>query len=347
MGARALHGVNLTGWLMLRSWVTPGLFADSGALDEPTLIRAVGERRYRELIAHHRANFIKQADFVQIAGRGFNAVRLTVPWYAFGEDGPDPGPYVGCIQQVDDAFEWAEDVGLKIVLVLGIAPGREAEGYGSVRGRDRFSEYRSDALSVLAALAGRYKMRDGFYGIEVADEPLAQVRRGLVVGDGVPLHDLRSYYRDAYEAVRTAAGSDPVVILPDAGQPKAWRAFMAQSRYENVWLDSHLYHYADNADATGPLGVRRLVEASARSLDEARRSGLPTMVGKWSGSLPFPDSLMTPEGRIALERVYIAEQIGAFRDCPAWFFQTWKTTGRLIGWDARVALATFERRMLD
>ncbi len=347
MDSRALHGVNLTGWLTLRSWVTPGLFADSGALDEPTLIRAVGERRYHEIIEQHHASFIKQADFVQIAGRGFNAVRLAVPWYVFGEDGPEPGPYIGCIDYVDKAFEWAEDVGLKVVLALGIAPGREAEESGLVHDHERFSEYRQDMIAVLSALADRYKMREGFYGLEVADDPLAQTRRGLVLTDGVSLHDLRGYYREAYEAIRDAAGPDPVVILPDADQPRAWRAFMAQSRYQNVWLDSHLYHYTDNADSTGPLGVRRLVEASSRYLAEARKSGLPTMVGKWSGSLPYPDSLMTPEGRIALERVFIAEQIGAFRDCPAWFFQTWKTNGRLVGWDARVALATFERRMLD
>ena len=33
MAQRALHGVNLTGWLTLEAWVTPTLFADSGALD--------------------------------------------------------------------------------------------------------------------------------------------------------------------------------------------------------------------------------------------------------------------------------------------------------------------------
>ena len=93
--------------------------------------------------------------------------------------------------------------------------------------------------------------------------------------------------------------------------------------------------------------MRQLVEAEKRHIGEASRSGLPVMVGKWSGSLPYADSATTPEGSSALERVFISEQIGAFRDCPAWFFQTWKTNGRLVGWDARVALATFERRMLD
>lgn len=347
MDARALHGVNLTGWLTLESWVTPGLFADSGALDEPSLLRAVGRRRYHEIVTEHRNRFISHADFVQIAGRGFNAVRLVVPWYVFGIGGPDCGPYLGCLAKVDDALEWAEDVGLKLLLVLGIAPGREQEEGGLIHDHERFSDYRNDMLVVLSALAKRYALRDGFLGIEVANNPRAQVRQGLSLSEGVPAHELRTYYRDAYETIREAAGTKPLVVLPDAGQPRLWGAFMAQRRYGNVWLDSHLFHYNDKIDVTGPVGVRSLVDASVRSLAMARRSGLPVMVGEWSGSLPFPDSLMTPEGRIALERVYVAEQIGAFRSCPAWFFQTWKTSGRLAGWDARVALATFERRMLD
>ena len=122
---------------------------------------------------------------------------------------------------------------------------------------------------------------------------------------------------------------------------------MAQDAYHNVWLDCHLFHHTDHVDAAGPSAVRKLVDKSRSYLAKARKSGLPTMVGKWSASLPYADSMMTPEGQIALARVYVSEQLTAFSDCPGWFFQTWKTSGKLVGWDARVALATFERRMLD
>ena len=62
---------------------------------------------------------------------------------------------------------------------------------------------------------------------------------------------------------------------------------------------------------------------------------------------PMPDSAMTPEGRIALERIYTSEQLDVYEKLPAWFFQTWKTSGLLVSWDARLALATFERGMLS
>ena len=345
MAARVLHGVNLAGWLTLEPWVTPRLFADSGALDEDALIASIGTKRYRELISEHRRSFLSQKDFTSIASRGFNAVRLAVPWYVFGDAGPDSGPFVGCLEYVDEAFLWAEDIDLKIVLALAVIPGSKAAGTDFAHDREDFSRRREAMLVVLGALAKRYSSRMALAGIEVADGVVAQTRRGFTLSDGVPLHQVRNYYREAYESIRTNA-SDVTVILPDAGMPGSWRRFMPPRRYENVWLDSHLYHYRDHIDSVGPTGIRMLSNASRESMRLARKSGLPVMVGKWSASLPFPDSATTPEGRIALERVYISEQLAIFKSCPAWFFNTWKTDKHLDGWDARVALSSFERAML-
>lgn len=344
MSDEMLHGVNLTGWLSLESWVTPELFAGTGSLGEQGLIDTFGTELYRELITEHRETFVTEEDFRLIARRGFNAVRLVVPWHVFGKEGPEPGPHPACVDQVDNAFDWAKSHHIHVLLTLGISPGATGEEdalSSSARG------HREENLSVLAALARRYASADALYGIEVANEPVAQRRKGLFgMVDGVPLHVLRNYYRDAYATIRAEAGERPVVVLPDGGAPGSWRTFMAPKRYRNVWLDSHLYHYVDHVDATGPAGAATLVNRSRETIARARKSGLPVMVGAWSSALPFADSLMTPEGRIALERVYCAEQIAAFEETPAWFFQTWKTSGHLSGWDARIALSSFERGML-
>ena len=346
MANHPLHGVNLTGWLTLESWVTPDLFAAAGALDEHALVGALGPQRYADVVRAHREDFITRDDFVKIAARGFNAVRLSVPWYVFGSDGPYPGPYVGCVELVDQALDWAEEIGLKVIFALAISPGGPHAHDGRAPDNADCHVPRERMLDVVFMLAKRYASRVGFFGLEVADEAVPQVRRGLSLTDGVPAHRLRNYYREAYELVRTAAGEDPVVILPDGGVPGGWGRFMAQRRYKNVWLDCHLDRPVPSVDVAGPAGVRRLVAARAKHLREARRSGMPAMVGKWSSALPIADSQMTPEGRIALERVYTSEQLGTYRSCPAWFFNTWKTSGMLAGWDARVALATFERGMI-
>ena len=253
---------------------------------------------------------------------------------------------MGCVDYVDRALEWAEEYDIKVVFVLDTHPGapvpddedQDVSDPRSVRERE---------LDVISSLSKRYASRVGFFGIELADEVTPQVRHGLTLTDGAPVHFLRNYYREAYELVRAAAGEDPVVIMPDGGYPSAWRRFMAQSHYVNVWLDCHLDRTNFKIDVAGPSGVRRMVEKSRERIADASRCGMPVMVGKWSASLPMADSSMTPEGRIALERIYASEQLDAYGDLPAWFFQTWKTSGLLASWDARLALATFERGMLS
>ena len=343
-----LHGVNLTGWLMLASWVTPELFADSGTLNERDLARVLGPVHYRDLIGAHRRSYITQEDFQNIADRGFNAVRLPVPWYVFGDKGPAPGPYVGCLGYIDDALAWAQDAGLKVLLVLGVSPGEGQFEDDLMSASQLAQKHRNQAISLLCGLARRYRSQEAFLGIELADDPVPQKREGLFhMSAGVPLHILRNYYRMAYEAIRNAAGADVLIVLPDAGVPDAWDLFLARSHAKTVWLDCHLYQYLDDLSKTATVDARSLVRRSEKSLDRARRSGLPVMVGKWSAALPYSDTVTTPEGRIALERVYVSEQLSAYKDCPAWFFQTWKTSGRLPNWDARIAHSSFERRLLD
>ena len=305
----------------------------------------LGEERYRECVREHRSTFITRDDFVRIAARGFNAVRLPVPWYVFeGESGASP--YLGCIEFVDNALEWAEEIDLKVVFALAISPGAPHSGSGNAPDNADCHVDREKILDVVYQLSKRYASRAGFFGMELADAPVLQVRRGLRLTDGLPVHRLRNYYREAYERVRGAAGDDVVVIMPDAGVPKGWGRFMAQRHYRNVWLDCQLDRSSAPLDVSGPAGVRRLVSAHERYLKDARHADMPVMVGKWSSSLPVSDSQMTPEGRIALERVYTSEQVRTYEKCPAWFFNTWKTSGKLAAWDARVALATFERALI-
>lgn len=347
MADRILHGVNLTGWLALEPWVTPELFAEAGALDEASLARTLGPERYGALVREHRTRFIRRQDLVKIASRGFNAVRVVVPWYVYGSDGPEPGARVGCIELVDQLLEWAEDLGLLVVFVFGINPGVPAlDPLSSAESLENRLD-REELLAVVCALAQRYANRTGLFGIELADEVCVLCRRGLTISDGVPMHRLRNYYRTAYELVRNALGPDPVIILPDAGVPSRWGRFLAGSRDKNLWLDASMDHPRTGVDVSGPAGVRRLIDEMDRHLHAAERSGMQVMIGRWSSSLPLADSSMTPEGRKALERVYASEQLALYERCSAWFFNTWKTSGLLASWDARVALAAFERGMIS
>lgn len=342
---KTYHGVNLTGWLTLESWVTPELFAGTGALTEKDLMDTLSAEHYQALVTRHRKDFIDEHDFKQIAARGFNAVRLPVPWYVFGDKGSNPGNYVGCLDELDQALEWAEEYSLKVLFVLAI--NFETIGVTRPNSHDLSNVrlVRQRALDVMERLCAHYQSRLGFLGIEVADVVRAQRRRGLRMSDGVPGHMLRNYYREAYDRIREVAGEDALIVLPDGGISSLWHKFMAQRRYDNVWLACHMDQVAKNEDGSSPAHLTQALSRQHAYLEELSDSALPVMVSSWSNELALASSTLTPEGRIAMERIYTAQQLDAYESCSAWFYQTWKTSTLMSGWDARVAFSTFERGM--
>ena len=355
MASNALHGVNLTGWLTLESWVTPELFAEAGALDEESLASALGSRRYADYVRNHRATFITRDDFARIAARGFNAVRLPVPWYVFGSQ-DDSLAYIPAVDYIDRAMEWAGKYGMKVLIDLATVPGGQGDSNESPTTPETAADWHSTsngrtvALKVLGRLAERYGTDDALLGLELLDSPIMSVRRGLFnVTSGIPSHYLRNYYRDAYELVRAHMPEDKMVVFSDSGHPEMWKRFMSGSQYKNVYMDLHLYHYRDDTaiDITSPKGISQAVARNRRLIKTAQSCGFPVIVGEWSAAAVMSSSTVTPEGRDAYERVFVSSELASFAGAAGWFFQTWKTEKRIPSWDARVALAPLERAMID
>ncbi len=341
-----LHGVNLSGWLLPESWVTPELFASTGAIDDAELFNKLGKEAYDTQIAQHRASFITEQDFVSMVSRGIDAVRIPVPWYVF-ETG-DSAP-ASCVDELDQAFNWADQYNIAVLLVLANCPGAATTADGLSLIIDDLPQRRSFLLDVVARLADRYASRISLLGIEPIDQVLISQSKGFPPRKtpGTPLSFVRNYYRDAYEVIREAAGEAPTVVLSDAGMPKSWRVFMSKRNYTNVWLDAHLYHHTDVLGGNGPSGVRYLAEKSRATLELVSSGSMPAMVGEWSVAMPMFGHTVTPEGQLALTRIYASAQLASFEGCPAWFYQTWKTSTRDQFWDARIALASFDKDMLS
>lgn len=74
-----IRGVNLSGWFILEPWVTPSLFAATGATNETELQQVLGSAEYSERLRRHYETFVSEFDFNRMAAIGFNAVRLPVP----------------------------------------------------------------------------------------------------------------------------------------------------------------------------------------------------------------------------------------------------------------------------
>ena len=169
-----VKGVNLGNWLVLEKWMSPALFDGTDADDEYYLPRQLPKEIYEARIKVHRAEYISERDFVAIKAMGLDAVRIPTPYFVFG----DREPFIGCVEELDKAFAWAEKYGLKILIDLHTAPGSQ-NGFdnGGLSGVCKWAQQPEEVefeLTVLERLAKRYGAREGLWGIEILNEPLLE-----------------------------------------------------------------------------------------------------------------------------------------------------------------------------
>ena len=99
-----VKGVNLGNWLVLEKWMSPALFDGTTAEDEYYLPTQLSSEVYEARIKVHRSEYISERDFATIKRIGLDTVRIPVPYFIFG----DREPFIGCIEELDKAFNWAE-----------------------------------------------------------------------------------------------------------------------------------------------------------------------------------------------------------------------------------------------
>ena len=115
---KKINGVNLGNWLVMEKWMSPALFDGTTAEDEYYLAHQLSPQMFEMRRKIHRSEYITERDFAHIAHMGMNSVRIPIPYFIFG----DRPPFVGCIEELDKAFCWAEKYGLSILLDLHTVP---------------------------------------------------------------------------------------------------------------------------------------------------------------------------------------------------------------------------------
>lgn len=251
-----VKGVNLGNWLVLEKWMSPTLFEGTTAEDEYWLPRQLSKEVYEARIKVHRSEYITERDFVTIKSWGMNAVRIPVPYFIFG----DREPFIGCIGELDKAFNWAEKYGLKILIDLHTAPeGQNGFDNGGICGVCKWAQNPEEVefeLTVLERLAERYGKHEGLWGIEVINEPaLEKAWEFMGVQDryepvdpkmaegskGISMDFIRQFYLNAYDRMCNHLSDDKYVVIHDGFDLMAWKDFMQEDKYKNVILDTHQY----------------------------------------------------------------------------------------------------------
>ncbi len=335
-------GTNLGNWLVLEKWMEPSLFEGTGAEDETWLARRLPPGELAAKLKKHRDTYVTEEDLRFIAEQGLKHVRIPVPYFIFG----DRPPFVGCVEYLDRAFEWAEKYGLRILIDLHTVPYSQ-NGYdnGGITGVCKWRRYPEEvkfALTVLERLARRYGTRKGLYGIEVLNEPISWIVYRTAPSTGkaedkeeakgsgyVPLPFLRQFYTDAYNTLRRYLPVDKTIVFHDGFRLMRWKRFFREAGFENVALDTHIYIFAMESfvPIARPWVYRIYIGACRRQIRSVGRH-VPVIVGEWCLCNKYADRAgrngASGEDRERMRRERFREiallQLRAWHEAAGWFY---------------------------
>jgi glucan 1,3-beta-glucosidase len=341
---KKLRGVNLGGWLVLEKWMTPSVFEGLNATDETTYCVELGGAAETRL-KHHWQTFITRDDFAWLASIGINAVRIPIGHWIFGANYPYHRTYgeyqhpfvVGGIDILDQAFQWAEELGLLILLDLHAAPGCQ-NGFDNGGIKDvcewhTDESYINHSLWVLEQLAERYHGRPALHGIEVLNEPRWDVDTDL----------LKKYNTDGYHRIRKYCQPEDVAVVFHDGfrSYQEYLGFMKEPEFDNVVFDIHRYQCfaREDIDADIYQHVTKTVVDWKQEADAIiQEMDQWTYVGEWSLGLDLKVVSLWAEGPYnhALEhmdkfqmdvayRSYASAQLATYEKYLGWFFWSYKT----------------------
>ncbi|MBA4700385.1 MAG: cellulase family glycosylhydrolase [Ruminococcus sp.] len=294
-----IKGVNLGNWLVLEKWMNPSLFEGTTAADEYYLPTQLTREVYEARIKMHRSQYISERDFVYIKSLGLNAVRIPVPYFIFG----DCPPFIGCVEELDKAFAWAEKYGLLILIDLHTVPGSQ-NGFdnGGISGVCKWAKEPESiefAITALERLAKRYGNRKGLWGIQILNEPITEkmwkamdvpnrykaVDEDMAKESGpMTISFLKDFYIQTYRRIRKYLPEDKVIVIHDAFEAKEWKNYMCEEEFVNVVLDIHLYLMLaeiEGCEQTAAGYEQYIKENFSKEIEEMSEH-FPVICGEWS-----------------------------------------------------------------
>ena len=336
-----IRGVNLGNWLVLEKWMNPLMFEGTDCEDETWLCRTLPDIIKQERYFQHRSTYITERDFLYIAGQGLNAVRIPVPYFIFG----DRDPFIGCIEFLDLAFNWAEAHGLQILIDLHTAPGSQ-NGFdnGGICGVCTWAQNRAEVeyvLHVLERLAERYRDRPGLWGLQVLNEPISERvwTEGRIqerypprdpaeaAGSGpIPTHFLKTFYREAYRRIRLHLPETKAVVFHDGFRLTEWDGYFTDGVFVNVVLDTHPYlmgaHPSPGEDPV--LGIGRYIKENWTVPILNLGGQVPLIAGEWCIANSAAPGMKTKQETAEAYREIFKMQTDLFEKSLGWFFWSYK-----------------------
>ncbi|MBQ9663617.1 MAG: cellulase family glycosylhydrolase [Oscillospiraceae bacterium] len=345
-----IKGVNLGNWLVLEKWMSPALFDGTTAEDEYYLPRQLSPEVYEARIKVHRSEYISERDFATIRRIGLNTVRIPVPYFIFG----DRPPFIGCIEELDKAFNWAEKYGIKILVDLHTAPlSQNGFDNGGICGVCKWSQTPEEVdfvLDVLEKLAKRYGRREGLFGITPINEPITEpmwttmnvpnryppVEPELAAGSAPnTMEFLRGFYTRAFDRIQPNLKDGAFVVFHDAFRLKDWKDFLTQEKFTGrVYLDTHQYLMVAEAygcEQTLNGYIKYIQENYARDIAEVQEY-VPIVCGEWCLFNSLAVGVDTRGGQTALNGMDFTESEGLSPEKKKYLYEQ-LANAQLAAWE--------------
>ncbi|XP_073265511.1 probable glucan 1,3-beta-glucosidase A [Populus alba] len=239
-----------------------------------------GPKLAPKVMRDHWRTFIVEDDFKFISQNGINAVRIPVGWWIASDPTP-PQPYVGgSLKALDNAFLWAQNYGLQVVIDLHAAPGSQ-NGWEHSSSRDGSQEWGQtdenirQTVDVIDFLTARYAKSPSLYAVELMNEPRAP---------GASLDSMTKYYKAGYDAVRKHSSTAYVVMSNRLSSDDPRELFPLASGLTGSVIDVHYYNLF--SDEFNSMSVQQNIDFintnRSSQLNHVTTSNGPlTFVGEW------------------------------------------------------------------
>ncbi len=216
-----LNGVNLGGWLILETWMSP--IADSGEEMAYTDVIKVFEKRFGksrtdEIIEGYEDNFITEQDFDNIEKLGFNCVRIPF-WYRNFMTADGKWIQDG-FKRLDWAIEQCSKRGLWVILDMHGCPGGQSMNHSTgIKGNNGLynNEVNLTRMErIWTAIAERYKDIKCIAAYDIMNEP--QNNKGYTgprawqAESNMAVELTNSVYKRMVEAIRRVDGRHIITL---------------------------------------------------------------------------------------------------------------------------------------
>lgn len=287
-----LHGVNLGGWLLLETWLSP--FSDPeesmAHSDILTLLsKRFGTQQATELLNTYADSFITEDDFATIRSLGFNCVRIPF-WYRnfmtaegkwlTGSLNTNPG-----ICRLDWAIEQCQKNGLYVILDMHGTPGGQSTNHstGSIGKRELYQDKQAQQTmeTLWTALAKRYRNCPTVAAYDIMNEPQNNTDGGPEPWTAEAIAQTNRIYYQLVTAIRktdsrhiiTLEGIWSLSYLPDP-TTYGWQNMMYQLHIYDRDAESIAARVQEMLDARRELGVAVYVGEYNSFAEEERASDL-------------------------------------------------------------------------